>query len=332
MADTLNAIEIARYGRPALAMRMLGWGILAILAGFLINNILVVGYDMPSLGNFLNGSAGLYGYVPLAVYVGCIGAAMVHVFRDKNISLRFDADRLHRFNKYIIRAVFGSVFFVGVVDATIAQMRVENLLPIFFNEDIVRGLGRSAYVGPYVHVPLIIAGCILALFTRTLGFTWLALLIVVAELLIVFMRFVFSYEQALMGDLVRYWYAALFLFASAYTLYDEGHVRVDILYAGLKTKTRGFLNAIGSLFLGITTASVILAIGLGGKTAIINAPVANWEITQTGSVGMFVKYQMAAFLAIFAITMIIQFVSYLFEAVADYREEPGHREHQPVAH
>jgi hypothetical protein len=30
--------------------------------------------------------------------------------------------------------------------------------------------------------------------------------------------------------------------------------------------------------------------------------------------------------------MIIQFVSYLFEAVADYREEPGHREHKPIAH
>ena len=41
-----------------------------------------------------------------------------------------------------------------------------------------------------------------------------------------------------MGDLVRYWYAGLFLFASAYTLYEDGHVRVDILYQGLKEKTK----------------------------------------------------------------------------------------------
>ena len=39
-----------------------------------------------------------------------------------------------------------------------------------------------------------------------------------------------------MGDLVRYWYAALFLFASAYTLYQNGHVRVDVFYASMSTK------------------------------------------------------------------------------------------------
>ena len=58
----------------------------------------------------------------------------------------------------------------------------------------------------------------------------------------------------------------------------------------------------------------------------------NLEITQTGANGMFIKYQMAAFLAIFAATMIIQFVSYLFEAVADSRDEPGKREIVAAAH
>ena len=41
---------------------------------------------------------------------------------------------------------------------------------------------------------------------------------------------------------------------------------------------------------------------------------------------------MAAFLLIFAITMQIQFVSYLFEAVADLRNEPGKREVKPISH
>ena len=172
----------------------------------------------------------------------------------------------------------------------------------------------------------------MALFTRTLGFTWLALLIVVAELMIVISRFVFSYEQALMADLVRYWYAGLFLFASAYTLYDEGHVRVDILYAAFGRTKKGFFNAIGTIALGMTTCWVILVIGFGGKQSIINSPVVNFEITQSGTTGLFVKYQMAAFLAIFAISMLIQFVSYFFESVADYRDEPGHREIVAVAH
>ena len=41
---------------------------------------------------------------------------------------------------------------------------------------------------------------------------------------------------------------------------------------------------------------------------------------------------MAIFLGVFAVTMLLQFVSYLFEAVADFREEPGHREPTPIAH
>ena len=135
-----------------------------------------------------------------------------------------------------------------------------------------------------------------------------------------------------MGDLVRYWYSALFLLASAYTLYEEGHVRVDILYAGLPMRKKGLFNAWGVLLLGLPTAWTILAVGFAGPQSIINSPVMNFEITQTGGIGMYVKYQMAAFLGIFGLTMAIQFVSMLFEAVADWRDEPGHREIEAAAH
>jgi hypothetical protein len=42
---------------------------------------------------------------------------------------------------------------------------------------------------------------------------------------------------------------------------------------------------------------------------------------------MYVKYFMAGFLALYAVTMMIQFVSSLFNAVADTRNEPGHIDH-----
>ena len=131
-----------------------------------------------------------------------------------------------------------------------------------------------------------------------------------------------------MGDLVRYWYSALFLLASAYTLYEEGHVRVDILYAGLTRRKKGLFNIVGVIMLGMTTAWTILAVGLSGSHSIINSPVLNFEITQTGGIGMYVKYQMAAFLGIFGVTMLIEFVVMLFESVADWRDEPGHRSYE----
>lgn len=151
-----------------------------------------------------------------------------------------------------------------------------------------------------------------------------------AELLIVLTRFVFSYEQSFMGDLVRFWYAALFLFASAYTLLEEGHVRVDVFYATFGLKRRGLVNAVGAIVLGATLCWTILVLGMGSPTSIIMAPLLNFEVTQT-NFGMYVKYLMAGFLGIFAISMMIQFAAMMLDAVADRRGDPGHKDHEGAA-
>jgi TRAP-type mannitol/chloroaromatic compound transport system permease small subunit len=254
------------------------------------------------------------------------------VMRDPNRSLRRDANSISNFNAYFVRGCFFSVLFIGLADATIAWIRVESLLPVLFNEYLASALLRANFVGPVVHGPLLLLGFVTALFTRTLGFIWLSLMIVGAELLIVISRFVFSYEQSLMGDLVRYWYAALFLFASAYTLLEEGHVRVDIAYAGMSQRNKARVNAYGALFLGMVTATTIFLICLWSKQSIVTSPVLNFEVSQTGTAGMYTKYQMAAFLLIFAITMQFQFVSQFFDAVADMKNEPGKRSPEPISH
>ncbi len=330
MADAVE-FDHTRPGDPAPVTRLFGWGMLAILAAFAINNVLIVGWGYPGASAVFSGFS-LQAVICLAIYLVCLLLAAYFVFSSPYRSLRLDSLKIHQFNAYIIRAAFWVVLLCGFVDAFIALGRVESFLPNLVGEEMANNMGRAQYVGPYVHVPLVILGMVIALFSRTLGFPWLALLIVAAELGIVISRFVFSYEQALMGDLVRYWYAALFLFASAYTLYEEGHVRVDVLYAGFGKTTKGFCNAWGSILLGMSTAWVIIWIGFNGKTSIINSPVMNFEVTQSGTTGMYIKYQMAAFLGIFAITMLIQFVSYFFESVADWRDQPGRREAAPIAH
>lgn len=322
MATDQALQDIPRHGRPAPITRSFGWAMLGVLAAFLINNAFVVWGGYPGLrGLGANPSA----WLSVALFAVGIVAGIGFVVSSPNRSLRWDAHLVHAFNTYLIRGLFWTVFLTGIIDAGIAFLRVESLAEPLFGADIAGALARPGWVGLWIHVPLIVLGFVIAAFTRTLGFAWLSLLIVAAELLIVISRFIFSYEQALMGDLVRYWYAALFLFASAYSLYDEAHVRVDILYAGLVRTTRGKLNAIGTILFGMTSVWVILLIGFNGRQSIINAPVVSFEISQSGPFGMFVKYQMAAFIGIFAITMLIEFVSYLFNAVADARGEPGHR-------
>jgi len=201
---------------------------------------------------------------------------------------------------------------------------VEAMLEQVVGAALANELGNPQSRVPYVHLPLMVLSFVVALFTRTLGFQWLALLVVMAELLIVFSRFIFSYEQAFMADLVRFWYAALFLFASAYTLLEDGHVRVDVLYAGFRQRARGRVNALGSVLLGMTLCWTVLLIGFWNKSSIIISPILVFETTQTGF-GMYVKYFMAGFLGVFGVSMMLQFVSYLFESVADWRNEPGGR-------
>ncbi|MFK7859087.1 MAG: TRAP transporter small permease subunit [Granulosicoccus sp.] len=313
---------------PALKIRLFGWAMLATLCTYLLNNYLTIGRDVPAAGELFKGNFSLGALLQAGLYTAGIALAAYYVFAKRDRPLRDDAATVTRFNTYLIRGCFWAVLFVGLADMSISFLRVEGILGNFFSEDMVKELGRSSYRGLYVHYPLIAAGFFIALFTRTLGFHWLALLIVVAELAIVITRFIFSYEQAFMGDLVRFWYAALFLFASAYTLLHEGHVRVDVFYAGLSRRAKGQVNTMGAILFGMALCWTILIIGLKGKASIIYGPLANFEVSQSGF-GMYTKYLMAGYLGVFAITMLIQFVSQLFEAYADVRNDPGAREPVP---
>lgn len=313
---------------PALLTRLFGWAMLATLFTYLVNSYLTVGQEMAGAGQLFTGNFSFGALLQIAIYAAGIALAVWYVYSGRDRTLRSDAETITRFNAYLIRGCFWAVLLVGLADMSISFLRVEGLLGNVVSEDMVKGLGRSSYRGLYVHYPLIAAGFFIALFTRTLGFQWLALLIVMAELAIVITRFIFSYEQAFMGDLVRFWYAALFLFASAYTLLHEGHVRVDVFYAGLSRRAKGRVNAVGAILFGMALCWTILIIGLKGKASIIYGPLANFEVSQSGF-GMYTKYLMAGYLGVFAITMLIQFVSQLFEAYADVRNDPGARELAP---
>lgn len=305
-------------------MRAFGWANIAVLAVVIVETMLIFGAPgLPGPAEAFNGGP-IAAWVMLLLYPASIGFAIWMVVRTPLRGLREDADMITRINRYIIRGAFFAVLFIGVADAVISFLRVEELLDGIVGKEMGAQLGLSAFRGPYVHIPMFVLGYVVACFTRTLGFTWLALLIVVAELGIVLTRFIFSYEQAFMGDLVRFWYAALFLFASAYTLIEEGHVRVDVVYAGISGKARGWVNAMGSILLGMTLCWVILVLGLMGQSTIITSAMSNYEISQS-QFGMYTKYWMAGYLAVFSATMLIQFAGYLMDAVADLRGQPGSR-------
>ena len=332
MTDTNSSqsdLAVHSSAFSAQLLRMFAWANILLMFAYLINNYLIFWMGWPGFLSVLTGNSfgtpnAVLGWLQVFSYIAALALAVFIVWSKKDRTLRADSLTMQAMTNYVIRAAFWMVVIVGLADMIISFLRVEGFLENVVGQDMANKLGRPNYRGPYVHVPLILLSLVVAAVTRTLGFTWLALLVVVAELQIVLLRFIFSYEQAFMGDIVRFWYASLFLFASAYTLIEEGHVRVDVLYSGFQDSTKGMVNLVGSIFLGLSLCWVVLFIGFEGKSSIINAPILSYEVTQSGF-GMYVKYLMAGFLAIFAISMLIQFSAYLLEGYADYRNEPGKR-------
>lgn len=317
-----------KYHHTSLASKILAYLMVSSVFLYLLNNYLVYWQDMPGpyllFSHFgwigdeadtLDAEQLTQGWWQLIAYVGVFALAIVYIFKNRSRSLQHDAERFERLSAFLVRTSFWAVLLIGSVDVLISFLRVEEMLGAFVSDSLVTELGRPTYRGTYVHYPLLIVSFVVAFFVRNISFSWLALMVVLAEFLIVITRFVFSYEQAFMGDLVRFWYASLFLFASAYTLVHEGHVRVDVLYAGFSETKKAWSNITGCLLLGIPLCWVILMHGMGGKGNSINSPLLSFEISQSGY-GMYVKYIMAAFLVVFSVTMLIQFVSYLLKNVA----------------
>jgi TRAP-type mannitol/chloroaromatic compound transport system permease small subunit len=304
--------------------RAFSWCTVAALSVYLVNNYLSYWRGWPGPASVLEGDFSALGIIQLALYAFALAVAVGYVLSTRERPLRPDSEVIYGVTAYIVRAAFWAVMLMGIADTAISFLRVEGMLPAIFGDALAVDLGRSSFRGAWVHFPMAIAGILIATFNRGIGFHWLALLVVVAEMLIVISRFIFSYEQAFMADLVRFWYAPLFLFASAYTLLEEGHVRVDVLYSLFSDRAKGISNAIGSVLLGMSLCWVILIYGMGSRSSIINAPLLSFEVTQTGF-GMYVKYWMAGFLAIFAVTMLLQFSGYFLDSLADARGEPGKR-------
>ena len=279
-------------------------------------------FGLGSANAALDSGALTLGWIQLALYLGSVAGVAVYVQTTPARTMGADSEILSACAAYIIRAAFWAVLLIGLADLLISFLRVEGFLTVIVGDGLAKDLGRPSYRGHSVHYPLMAVSLAIAYFWRSLGFPWLALLIVVAEVQIVIARFVFSYEQAFMADLVRFWYGALFLFASPYTLIHEGHVRVDILYTGFSERGKAWSNSIGSVVLGMPLCWVVLTRGMWGKSNVISGPLLNFEVTQAGY-GLYVKYLLAVFLLVFALSMLVQFASYFLSSVAVLLREPG---------
>ena len=323
-SQSLN-IKSPGFHWTGILLRVFSWLLVSLTLLFLVNNYLIFWRGWPGLWNFfahqewfgfsplrtpLSDEKHMLGWIQTIILILIIILNLLYAIKTTKRGLIEDARIFSIFAAYLTRSCFWAVFLVGVADFIISFMVVERLWEAIFSPEVKAFMVKSPERITFIHFPIILISFVIGYFTKSVGFIWLAVLVVVSEFIIVLSRFIFSYEQAFQGDLVRFWYAALYLFASAYALIHEGHARVDVLYSSFSERKKAWTNLLGSALLGVPLVLIVLFLGLNGKASIINGPVVAFEVTQQGSNGLYLLYLMAVYLAVFAVTMLLQFTSY----------------------
>ncbi|MEP0070693.1 TRAP transporter small permease subunit [Pyruvatibacter sp.] len=78
--------------------------------------------------------------------------------------------------------------------------------------------------------------------------SWLALIMVVVQFVIVVQRYVFGIGSIWMQESIVYMHGFLFMLAAGYTLLHNGHVRVDVFYREATPRRKAMTDLFGVIF------------------------------------------------------------------------------------
>lgn len=90
------------------------------------------------------------------------------------------------------------------------------------------------------------------------GVSWLTTLLVLVVCYDVFTRYLLKNSLVAVQELEWHLFAIIFLVGAAYTLRQDGHVRVDLFYARFSPRTKAWVNFFGSLIFLIPFCLVVI--------------------------------------------------------------------------
>lgn len=77
--------------------------------------------------------------------------------------------------------------------------------------------------------------------------SWITLLMVIVTCAVVLARYVFGVGSIALQESVMYMHGIVFMLGIAFTLKEQGHVRVDVLHEKLPLQTRTIIDVAGSV-------------------------------------------------------------------------------------
>ena len=132
----------------------------------------------------------------------------------------------------------------------------------------------------------------------------------------VFFRFTFNISSVAAQELVMYIHALVFMFGISYTLKENAHVQIDIIYNRLSVKLKSMLSIFGLFIFVLPTSFFIIYIS-------IDMVAQSWSILEGSSEagGMDLVFILKSFIPIMGILISIQTVSEIIKYFKAYKNE-----------
>ena len=140
---------------------------------------------------------------------------------------------------------------------------------------------------------------------------WLCLAVVAIQFAVVVLRYAFGLGSIWLQESIIYSHAAMFLLVAAWTLKNEGHVRVDIFYAAASPRGKAMVDLCGALLLLIPFAAAILYFSLPYVAR-------SWAILEGSreASGLPLIFALKTLIPVFAVMLILQGAAQAMRAAA----------------
>ncbi len=133
------------------------------------------------------------------------------------------------------------------------------------------------------------------------GVSWCTLFIVLMTLTVVILRYRFNIGATALQETALYLHGAVLTLAAGYTLKHDGHVRVDVFYRHFTTRTRHWVDFLGTLIL-------LIPVSLFIAYSCFDYVLASWKYAETSveAGGLAYVYLQKSLLLLLVVSLLLQ--------------------------
>ncbi|MAU59104.1 MAG: C4-dicarboxylate ABC transporter permease [Parvibaculum sp.] len=142
------------------------------------------------------------------------------------------------------------------------------------------------------------------------AFSWLALLMVLVQFVVVLQRYVFGVGSIWAQESIVYMHGLMFMIVAGYTLLHNAHVRVDVFYRIMPPARKALVDLLGTLFLLWPVCFLIFYVSLPYVEA-------SWAVREGSreTSGIQGVYLLKSVILVFAVLLALQGLSTIIHAL-----------------